>query len=67
MKGNIMKKPTKNRTQKALAVAQAEIDFNRKVLADNGYTNNSPMNLLCDIIGIQRAYKNMPERTVNQS
>lgn len=43
-------------------IVQAEIDFNKKVLTDNGHTRHHPLNLLVDIMGIQRAHENAPER-----
>lgn len=52
----------KSHKEMAKRIVQAEIDFNKKVLTDNGHTRHHPLNLLVDIMGIQRAQENSPER-----
>lgn len=51
-----------SRKEMVKRIVQAEIDFNKKVLTDNGHTRHHPLNLLVDIMGIQRAQENAPER-----
>lgn len=52
----------KNIKERARQTAQVEIEFNKRVLLEHGHKEYHPLNLLVDIMGIQRAHENAPER-----
>jgi len=52
----------KNIKELARQTAQAEIEFNKQVLSENGHKEHQPLNLLVDIMGIQHAHENATER-----